>query len=282
MLNKVIFSDNGTLYDDTAVLDDYVNSITSRSFVAAEDYIYIGSKYPITSKYIKNSGLLAQGTMSISYWDGSTWRSAVNVYDGTSVIGDPTLTMNRSGHISWETDKRYPWVKDDTTKDGVAHITGLGTMTLYDYYWIRLSFTDDFSYIWNWVGDLFCTDDDLGAEYADLTRTAVMSAFEASKQNWEEQRVQASKLVSQDLKRLVSLPGAAQVIGLDQLMLPCVSKTAEIIFRGLGSGYTQAMLDARKEYESRMDPRHFVIDQDANGRLDSSDAARAVVRRMSR
>jgi hypothetical protein len=244
MLNKVIYSDNGTLSDETAILENYVSGAGNKSLVAADDYVYIGSKYPVTSKYIKRTNT-GGGALTLEYWDGTTWRAAVNLQNGSSA---------GSGYISWETDKRYGWKRDDTSVDGSERITGLGDVTLYDYYWLRLSWASDHTWDWSWVGDLYCTDDDLGSEFADLTRSAVMTAFETGKTDWEEQRAQASKLVSQDLKRLISLPGAVQVIAREQLMLPTVAKTAEIIFRGLGSGYVQSMEAARKEYESRSRP----------------------------
>jgi hypothetical protein len=275
MLSKFIYSDNGSLADKTPELDDYYAGTAALTIVAAEDKLYIGSRYPITRKYFKVStpNSAATSAMSVKYWDGTTWRAATNVIDGSASSGK---TFAASGYLSWETDKQYAWVKDDTVVSGSARITGLSATTLYDYYWVQISFSADLTTTLAWAGDLFCSDSDLGAEFPDLVRAAVLGAWTSGKTSWEEQRVVASRLLAQDLKK-VWPAGATGVLGPDQLMLPAVAKTAELIFNGLDGREAKAT-EARKEYDKRLDPRQFVTDSNANGREDPADSGFRVTR----
>lgn len=280
MFNKFIFSDNEVLSDKTLVLDDYHSGTAALTFVAAEDKVYIGSKYPITRKWFKVSSANAvAATASLRYWDGNQWRSVINLQDGTASSGVP---LAASGALSWETDKRYPWVADDTTIDGANHISGFGTTTFYDFYWLELTYSANVSGTLAWFGDVLCTDNQIGDEYPDLLRSNVLTAFEDNKTSWEAQRVAASKLVSQDLKAVMSPAGAAIVLSLESLALACVAKTAEIIFRGLGQGYADSLKDARDEYKRRIEPKHFVQDENGNARPDPVETSSVRVTRLYR
>lgn len=279
MLNKYIFSDNGTLSDKTSVLEDYYTGTSALSVVAAEDYLYIGSKLPFTRKYFKVS--VANATAAVltgHYWDGSDWRAVSTLTDDTASAG---ATLAASGYVSWEADKRYSWRADDTTVNGSTKITGLGTVTLYDMYWLRLTFSGAATPTLAWAGDLFATDSDLGAEYPDLNRSAVKTAYESGKTTWEDQRRVASRLVSQDLKRLSVAEGSQLVLSLDALALATVSKTAEIIFNGL-KGFDEQAKAANAEYRKRIDRQIFVVDTNQNGRLDGEEATTVRVTRLYR
>lgn len=269
MLNKFIYSDAGSLTDASSLLDDYYAGSLSLVFTAADDKVYLGSKYPFTRKFLKVSTANASASvLSVKYWDGTAWRTATNVQDGTAVAGK---TLAQSGYLTWETDKRYSWACDDTTSNGTEKITGLGNTTLYDFYWVEVSLSANVTAALDWAGDVFCTDNDLGSEFPDLNRAEVQHLFSESKSDWEEQRITASRLISQDLKRLMS-PGTDQrILGADQLLLPCVSKTAEVIFRALGAGYEKNYETSRDEYKRRMDPSQFVTDQTNEGRASAEN-----------
>jgi hypothetical protein len=263
MLNKYVLSDNGTLSDKTVALEDYYNGTVALSLVAAEDKLYIGSKLPFTRKYFKvSTANVVASDLSAKYWDGSQWRSVVDLYDGTASAGN---TLAASGYLTWETDKRYAWRMDDTTQNGSAKIAELSTLTLYNYYWLQITFSGNASATLAWSGDLFATDNDLGAEYPDLNRTAVKTAFEAGKTTWEDQRRVASRIVSNDLKRIGSANSSQLVLPWDQLTLATVSKTAELIYAAMGQGYEASMKLAQEEYAKRMNRTFFIVDENQTG-----------------
>ena len=280
MLNKYVLSDNGTLSDKTAALEDYYAGTVALSIVAAEDKLYIGSKLPFTRKYFKVSVANATAAeVSAKYWDGTAWRAVVDFYDGTASAG---ATLAASGYMTWETDKRYAWRRDDTTQNGSAKITELSTMTLYDYYWLQLTFSGNAAPTLAWAGDLFATDNDLGAEYPDLSRTTVKTAFEAGKTTWEDQRRIASNLVAQGLKRIGAAQSGQLVLPWDQLTLATVSKTAEVIYSAMGQGFEDSMKLAQAEYTKRMDRSFFIVDENQNGALDPSETATVRATRLYR
>ena len=279
MLNKILVSDSGLL-DKTATLDDYNAGTLAVTLTTGTDAIYLGSKLPFTRKYLKLSAVNATASvLTVSYWDGTTWQSAVNVQDGTS----PSATsLAQTGYVSWETDKRYAWTRDDTTVSGTEKITGLGDVTLYDMYWVKLSWSANVSATVDWIGDLFCSDTELGAEFPDLNRTAAKEAWATGKTTWEEQRVAASKLVSQGIQAFQVAPEATLVMNTDALMLACVQRTAAIIYAGFGEGYEDSWKAATDEYARRMDRKLFVTDENENGRVDPAETNTVRVTRMSR
>jgi hypothetical protein len=275
VLNKFILSDNTVLSDKTLQLSDFNLDTVTMALVTAEDAIYIGSKYPITRKFFKvGTANVVAASASVRYWDGSNWRSAVNVMDHTKTI---TAPLARSGYLHWETDKRYVWTRADT--DDIA---ALSSVTLYDYYWVEITYDATISAVVPWMGDLFCTDAQLGEEYPDLLRANVLAAFETGKTDWEAQRVAASKLVIQDLKRIWKPNAAESALGPEELTSLTISKTAEIIFRGLGQGYADSKADATAEYDKRLDKRRIDSDDNNNGRADSEDTQASRVTRLYR
>ena len=52
MLNRAVLSDNGVLSDRSAALDDYYATNVAVALVAGEDKLYLGSKYPLTRKFL--------------------------------------------------------------------------------------------------------------------------------------------------------------------------------------------------------------------------------------
>ncbi len=280
MFNKYVFSDNGSLSDKTPLLEDYHSGTAALTIVATEDKLYLGSKLPFTRKYIKVSSVnVSASIVSARYWDGSAWRSTSSFTDETSLSG---VTLAQSGYVSWEADKRWAWKSDDTTANGAARIAELAGVTLYDMYWLELSFSANVAATFAWIGEVFASELELGGEYPDLVRSNIKSAFETGKTSWEDQRVIASKLVSQDLKRIQATASAGLVLARDQLALAAVAKTAEVIFRGLGSGYSESMELARKEYETRMDRKYFALDDNLNGRADGAEVQSVKTTRLYR
>lgn len=279
MLNRAVLSDNGVLSDKTAALDDYYATNVTVAMTVSEDKLYLGSKYPLSRKYLKvATANVVTAALAVRYWDGSQWRSAATIDDATAVAGVP---LAASGYVGWEPDARYPWAPDNTTANGVNRITGFGTTNYQGYYWVELSYSATISAALAWFGDLFCTDNDLGAEYPDLNRSTVMTAFAAGKTSWEEQRVAACKIVSADLRAKV-IAADSGLVETAALRLPAISKTAELIFRGLGQGYADSKTDASTEYAKRMTREALVTDRNGDGITAVDEAGAPQVTRIYR
>jgi hypothetical protein len=269
-VNRVFYSDNGILIDFSAYLNDYHNgSHTIPAFVALEDAIYIGNTVPFNHIYFKldtyntNSSL-----MSVAYWDSKTWTNAVEVIDETMTNGK---SFSQSGFVTWTPSKDESWVDEDTNYKN-STITGLTSISIYDLYWLKISFSANLSsFGLSWVGQKFSDDDTLGAEFPDLVRSAVMSAWESGKTTWEEQHVIAADIMAKDLMAKGLILEKGQILDRFDLDKPAVQKVAEIIYGGLGADYTDQKLAARKEYDTRLNTALPKVDTNLNGRVDTTE-----------
>ncbi len=116
---------------------------------------------------------------------------------------------------------------------------------------------------------LFSDDDDLGAEYPDLTRSTVLQAFGGvSKTSWQEQHARAAELIVEDLIKLRVIEQKGQIIDRDTFRTASVSKVAEIIYRARGDDYIDDRVEARNEYQARLNKVIYNVDKDKDGRLD--------------
>jgi hypothetical protein len=266
-MTRIIYGDNGTLYDLSTELSNYHGgTFTFSDFVAAEDYIYIGNTVPFNNFYLKMStASVASTTMTIEYWSGSSWTNVVEIIDETQ-----GLTQN--GYITFVPDRDTAWDRSNTSGQGQT-ITELSSVTIYDKYWIRISFNNDLTdnCIISWVGQKFSDDNDLGSEYPDLTRSSVLTAFESGKTDWEEQHVRAAEIIVKDLIAKQIIFNRGQILERNSFMLPSVSKVSEIIYNSFGDDYIDQKKASREEYSYRMQKSIYDIDSNLDGDLSPNE-----------
>jgi len=266
---KLIYSDNNVLNDISTNVSNYHSGADAFTFEAANDFFYLGQRFAFNQFYMKFSALnTASSTMSLSYWDGKEWRSAVDIEDGTS-------GFTADGKVMFVPDKQYGWMKEDTVRNsGVEEITGLGDVTIYDRYWLRVSFDNDLDAdtAIQWIGRLFASDDDLYGEYPMFNNTALKTAIEAGKTTYEEQRLRATEVCIDNLITKGIITNGNQLLNAEILKTPIVSKTAEIIFTMLGfDEYEDDRKRARNEYTSRLNKDIFNVDINDNALLDDRE-----------
>ena len=271
-MKRIIFSNNATLSDMSTSIANYYGDTETFDYVAAEDYIFIGSDFAFNSFFLK-VGVVNSITsaMTLEYWDGSGWSAAVETIDETSTSG---AALANDGHVSFVPDKHTGWVKEDTTSStGSERITGLGNITIYDKYWVRISYSANLSATTtlSYIGYLFSNDNDLKTEYPDLNNSTLKTAVEAGKTTWEEQAVRAGELLIEDLSSKGLLDSGDQLLDRRKLIRPCVSKTAEIIYNMRGDDFEVEREKAFKEYQKRITRRIFTIDQDSDGLVDDRE-----------
>lgn len=260
MNKRILYSDNGTLIDFSVNLNKY-NAIESEfSYVAGEDFIYIGSRLPFNSLYFKlNASNTIPAKMKIEVYDGESWEEVNEVIDETE-------GFFKSGHVTFTPDRDAGWQHENTNDEG-SFVPGLQSVKIYDQYWMRVSFdvTLDSDCSLLWVGSLFCDDSDIGSEYPDLVKSSVLSAFQSGKTNWEEQRVRASEVLIQDLMINRVIVDSGQMLEKEDYRVACVQKVAEIIFNAFGDDYIDNRQRAREEYQRRLSNPIKRIDHNANG-----------------
>lgn len=256
MDTRVIFNDNATLTDYTSQCNDYFNNNANAfNYTSGQDYLYLGSKFPFNHLYFKfGTANTAARSIVIHIWDGNSWRAVKETIDETKV-GSASFAQN--GFVTWVPDKNYGWAMEDTCDtNGTEQITGFGTTTIYDHYWVRISFSGslDAGTTLAWVGQLFSDDNDLGIEYPDLVRSATMNAWSdtGSKTSWEEQHVFAARQIVKELQDRKVIFHQSQILYRKDFTSASVAKVAEVAFRGMGKDFEDNKLDAMSLFKERI------------------------------
>ena len=265
-MDRFFHNDNASFVDLSYQLDDYRSSEETISYVSAEDKLYIGSRYPFNSKYLKVSTANAvSANLTVKYWDGNQFRDVVEIIDETAISGVP---LAQSGHITFVPDKDYTWTREDT-----EDIPALSSITIYDMFWLEISYDADISAGIKWMGDIFCKTNDLAAEYPDLLRSAVLTAFESGKSDWEEQIMFASRLVVEELISRRVIDHGNQLLDRRKLRSSAVAKTAEIVYSGLGDDFEDQRAQAQANYANRLKQDILNLDTNLNARLEVGEGS---------
>lgn len=263
MNKRVLFGDNGTIIDFSSAMDEYRSGSKVVPLIAAEDFLYIGSRLPFNHIFFKlNIPNTLPTSMTPKYWDGSAWVSFVE-------STDETIGFTQSGFLTFVPNRNNPWKMCSTNYSGQS-VVGLESVTIYDLYWIRLEFSADFNPLteMQWLGNLFSNDYDLGGIYPDFVRTNVKIGFEAGKTSWEEQHAIAGKILIEDLVNKGVIDDGAQILNRSDYTLASVYKVAEIICNSFGDDYADDKKGARSEYVERTSKRIQKVDVNKNGAED--------------
>ena len=254
MNNRIIYSNNGVLEDCSVALNNYAAGAKALTFVAAEDAIYIGSRLPFNHIYFKlSTPSLTASTMSVRYYDGTTWVNTVEVIDETE-------GFTKSGFVQFTPDRQSGWAMRSTNYAGES-VTGLTSVVIYDLYWLKITFASNFTATISWVGNLFSDDSDLGVEYPDLVRPSTIANYKTGKTNWEEQHVRAAALLIDDLINKNVILGAGQILDWREFTNASIHKVAEFAFNAFGDDYVEQVISARKEYNERLSKRIYRVDR---------------------
>ena len=256
---RILLSKSGTITDFTTDLHKWRSGEKSFNLEAANDYIYIGNLAPFNHLYFKMGTTVntASSSITVQYYTGREWKDAVETIDETE-------GFTKDGYIEFVPDRERTWTYRDTDE-----IDALSAVTIYDLFWVRLKFSNDLDpgSTLRWVGNLFSNDEDLNAEYPDLNRSNVITAYEAGKTDWEEQHVKAGELIVKDLLAKKIIFNAGQILDRSIFTLASVAKVAEIIFTAFGDDYADDKQRARQEFQSRMNLSQFNVDRDLDGDL---------------
>lgn len=266
-MNRIIYSDNGTLTDYSLELSRYDSSVKTFSFVTSEDAFYIGCDLPFNHFFVQMGTTVnaISSTLSISLYDGTAFRAAQDIIDQTN-------GLNQSGIIRFTPDRDYVWQRSDTSYNGQT-VLGLTSLKIYNLYWAKLTYsaTMTASVTMKYIGHRFCDDTDIGAEFPGINRQVMRDAFTTSLANYNEQIVRASDHIINDLKRMGIIEQKEQILDSDDLRIPCVYKSAELIYNALGDDYIDQRDDARVKYKTALDKKLFIIDKNKNGIVDQAE-----------
>lgn len=114
----ILLDDNGSFTDYSVELDNYLRDELDHTFVASEDYLYIGYYKPIRALYFEVERSVPPNHTSVfEYFNGSSFTSLE--------VTDYTDEMRRSGFVRWQ-------VPSDIAKT---------TVNSTELYWVRWSIT---------------------------------------------------------------------------------------------------------------------------------------------
>ena len=263
-MQRIIFSNNGTLVDWSIDLNDFDEYAIQPSITASEDKIYIASCLPFNHKWIEiGTANAISSVVSVEIWNDNTWQPAVDVIDYTAASG---ATLARSGIIQFRPDiENGGWTRQRLSTE----VTGIAALDIYEMYWARLtlSVTPTAAMTIKYIGNRFSKDVDLYAEYPDLNNSALKTAWAAGKTTWDDQHALAADYI---MRRLVSSDIAmspAQIIDWARFIPASVHKTAELIYGGFGPAMAENRNQARKLFDEAFNMKFFGIDDNSDGEL---------------
>lgn len=143
--------------------------------------------------------------------------------------------------------------------------------TLYDKYWLRISFDASFDFELSFLGHKFSDDTDLFTEYPVFNNSDFLTAFKSGKTSWEEQHIKAAEIIAMDLMKKSVILGPEQILERRKFIGASVCKTAEIIFTAFGNDYLEQKNAAREAYYQRLDLSQYAIDASGDGILSPAE-----------
>lgn len=260
--NRTFFKSGSSLIDISAEMNDYLSGTKVFAYLFATDFLYLGSELPFNHRFfhVKVVNDLAS-VANVELWDGgSVWNPAVEVVDGT--IATAGKSLSQSGIIQFTPDRNKAWGMEDTTE----HIDALSTLRIYNLYWMRFSWSANLKSTTELhsIGHKFASDTDLAAEYPDLIRSSVMTAFESGKTNWDSQHFLAAEYIIGDLKRQNVIISKNQILEWEKLKSAAVHRVAAIIYTAFGKAKEEEMKQAFISYKKTLDVKQFSIDKNAD------------------
>jgi len=264
---RVLFNDNGTEYDHSVVLNDYLSDSVTIPYVKDQDYLYIASDLPFNNKYFEVSTPNDQASVvAVHIWYNNEWTAAVDVIDETSVGGK---SLAKSGIIRWKTPRLKGWDIELDSED----VTGVDAVGIYNNYWVRFTFSASLKNTTaiKYIGQKFCTDTELHTFYPELNDSALKLAFKALKTDWIDQEIAATEGIIIDLTARGIIKTPAQVLNTELFKMPCIHKTAHLIFSAMGRSHEEDAARASLKYEQSMNIKNFQVDQNADGNLNTSE-----------
>lgn len=255
MNKRILFIDNGVINEWSIALNNYRSGSKVFPYVPAQDFLYIGSRLPFNNLYIKlKVPNTTTSEMTVQYYSNG-WTDVVELIDETD-------GLKQSGFINITPNRDTSWVKQTDS----STISGLETVTIYDQYWLRISFDValDVTTELDWLGSIFSDDNDIAAEFPDLIKTSVLTSYEAGKTNWQEQHVKAAQILEHDLINRGIIDGSENILDRSWYRDASVQKAAEIIFGAFGDDYIDQRKLAREEYGLRLVRRLARVDKNEN------------------
>lgn len=278
MDQRIFFYDSSLdVFSDLSIgLNDWKNSNTPSFTFEPGDYLYIASFLPFNHKFFMFSN--PSPTIKVPKIEilnaPSEWNEVVDQIDYT-------LGMRQSGVLQWTPNFDKNWgMVTDSSRDIPSLENG---PTVYDSYWMRISFPSVASFTLNYIGQRFSSDEDLFMEYPILQNPQILAGWKPGKTNWEDQHLLAAQYLAKEMRQRNIILSDNQILDIATLRSPSMHKTAHIIYSGLGArNYAEEIKLAAENFQRSMTQDKFRTDVNANARLDRSEKILVTTGRASR
>ena len=264
---------DGTTFSDLS-LDNQNESTNLDLALTTTDYIYLGQYFAFNNFFINlDTANASTSILSLEYWNGSEWKSALDLLDGTSLSG---VTLSQSGVVQFSPDRLYGWNRVSDTSEASAP-TEMQSLTIYNMMWLRFkptinidALTDAFS-----ISYAFTSSQQLNNH--DIEINNYYDRFAVGKTDWNNEIVTASRYLVADLKRKNIVQDHAQILRFDDVSLACEWKTLEHIYNNMGKAYVEKRDDARTQYDKYISIRERSLDKNNDASL-SMDELKGSIR----
>lgn len=262
---RVIKNVSGVLTDLSLPLAN--GTSTAMALTAGQDSLLIGQHFPFANFFVETGvGSTSGSELDLSYWDGSAWRSGLDLLDGTDTsVGG---TFAQTGVIQFTPNRNSGWVLTSDTSEGDAP-TELQTTTLYDLFWLKLEPTVTLSGTTTIkrIAYAFTKHEYLVQLDPEINEYLVPWGG-AGKLNWNEQILIASEQVASDMKARGFVWHRNQIILLEEVYLLASYRTLELIYSMLGPSFAHKLKWAQDEYKKASNVKRWSFDKDQNARMD--------------
>lgn len=279
MLNRelkleVFYSDNTAFTDFSDDMADFARDQTAFTWVAAEDFIYIGFEKPVNAFYIELQTVNAlTASLTLEYYNGTSFTALEGILDEGK-------GLTRNGFIHWDRNQT------DEAKTTVNSV---------EKNWYRLSLDVDTTFTIQGIGIVFSDDNDIEAEYPGITSgdnlppnqtTFVLQHMAARDQLIQDLRNDGFAKRSNNTLRVKQIE-AYDILDIGEIKLASMYLTLSKIFSGLVDSpddvYWQKMNEYKTRYNSARNLFWISLDLDNDGVVDESERLRSysssVVRR---
>lgn len=263
---RLLRGTNGVL-SDLSLANQDETATCLHDVTAATDYLYLGQQFPFNNFYYKMAVANAlASTLSIEYWTGSAWVSAVDVLDGTR---PSAATLARSGMIQFSPNQRDRWqIVYDSSEVNVAPAE-LNSVTIYNMYWIRIKFSANLTPTAASKKICYCFSTHQQIAHRDSTLNTYLASFGVT--TWEDHIINASIDVIQELKKRNLITNSGQVLRLDDVTIATDWKTVMSIYFDLGGDYLPKLTAATRMFDNALDLKTANFDKNNNAVVDISE-----------
>lgn len=249
--------------DISVAVGDYRVGSYALTYVP-EDHIYIAANCPFNNLWLELStaSIIDSGDPVIEVWYNGQWEQVVDIIDQTN-------GMTKSGRISWSLHIDKGWNSEEKSES-----VGLSSFQIYNRYWLRISWPNNFTSGISYIGQKFSDDMLMSSMYPDLMQQTILSGYKTGKTSWDEQHFMAAEAIVKDIRKRNIAIDRGQIMDWTIFEDAAAHKVAEIVYQAFGSPYKDHVIESKKRYNEELNSRLYSIDSNKNGHIEEDEISK--------